>query len=276
MRNKLKQIKCLWLLLLCFTLFSSLLYAAPTEALSVYDYANVLSSDEISRLEQTIATLKNTYNMDIGIVTITDAQGYSSQYYADEFLVQRGYGLDSSTNGCLLLLDFDNRQIYISTFGTGIKYITDARRELLIDTFYSKIKDQEYFSAFTTFLSRIDGIFEAGIPTTIEAKTSLPKKALTLADKLLRIGISALIALVVSVITFFSVKHSYKNPSHKIPPTIPERDSIDFTHERDQFLRTHTHRVKIPKDPPPGSGDGGGSSTHNHGGGSFGGGGRSF
>ncbi len=263
-------------LLFCFTMFVPTLFGAQTQSKpidqTVYDYANLLTSNEKQNLESKINEIKQTYNMDAYILTINDAQGKTTTAFADDFLFDLGYGRDNK-NGILLIIDMDNRNVKISTSGLAISYFTDARSELIIDSFYNQLKSGNYYDVGKTFLKKVTAVMSHPIPKSTADRTTLPKAPLEVEDYLIRGGIAALIALVVSLITYSSICYSYTHPRFTQPVTIPDRSSVNYTDKKDMFVHTHTSRIRIKDDSNKGNGGfGGGSSTHtSSGGGTFGG-----
>ena len=58
--------------------------------------------------------------MDVVIVTTYNTRSKSSQVYADDFYEENNIGRNNSGDGILLLIDLDNREVYISTSGAAI------------------------------------------------------------------------------------------------------------------------------------------------------------
>lgn len=266
-------------LLLCFTMLVPSLFAAGTSKQNgrVYDYASLLTGDEIASLETKIKEVEQAYNQNIYILTTEDTEGKDSQSYADDFFENFGFGHNDKT-GVLLLIDMDNRRVHISTSGQDILYFTDARIQLVIDKFYDELRSGEYYNVGKIFIKQVEAVVSNPIPNTNAERTSLPRAPLTTMDYLLRGGIAALIALIMSMITYFAICHSYTHPRFTQPVTAPDRSSVHYTDKKDMFVHTHTTKVRIKDDSNSGGGGfGGGSSTHtSSGGGSFGGGGRDF
>ena len=71
---KLGTLLIIWILFICSSM--PIFAAADTK---VYDYANLFSLEQLENLEASARTLAETYKMDIGIVTIDDAEGKSHQ-----------------------------------------------------------------------------------------------------------------------------------------------------------------------------------------------------
>lgn len=256
-------------ILLCLICLSPSLYAANTK---VHDFAGLLSHAEIEALEGIIATIGATYQMDVGIVTTNDTEGKSVVAYSDDFYDYNDYGYGSDHSGLLLLISMQDRDVYISATGKGEDYFNDARIDKMIEAVTGDLSDGNYSNAFTIFLNAVQGYMDTGLPSSpYDSQIKIPKGPLTLSDILSIIGISTLIALAVSSIVCLIIRQSYKHPRHHAPRTAPDRSSVDYTSTKDQFLRTHTSRIKIQ------SNNGGGSSTHTSSSGrSHGGGGGKF
>ena len=79
----------------------------------VVDDANLLSSQEETKLRIDLENFKNEYNMDAVIVTSNNLNGKSQQDYADDYFDYNGYGVGKEKSGLLLLIDMENRNIWI-------------------------------------------------------------------------------------------------------------------------------------------------------------------
>lgn len=253
-----------------------MLVPAPLKAASpnqgVYDYAALFTDEEVQNLQAKINEIYTTYNMDAFILTTDDAQGKTTTAFADDFLFDLGYG-QADTNAVLFIIDMDNRNVKIATSGvTTFSYFTDARCELIIDKLYGDLKEGDYYETGNIFLKYVATILANPVPAENSSQqTSLPRAPLTMSDYLMRGGIAAAIALIVSLITYFSICHSYTHPKFTQPVTAPDRSSVNYTDKKDKFMHSHTTKVRLQRDDNHGSG-GGGSSTHtSSGGGTFGG-----
>ena len=277
-------------------LLSFLLIVTPTFAanLKVNDYANLLDLNEMEDIEDYIADLTSTYNMDIVIVTTTDTKGKTTPAYADDFYDENGYGYGANKDGVLLLFDMQHREVYISTTGLAISYLDDARIEVLLDVIFEDIGSQDYYACIQNFLEQLDAFLEDGIPQSnvgmdyskVEAEPlpHVPFKdaygsPLSMTNILLCVAIALVGGLAIASITIGIVMFQYYNPKPAKPDAIPNRNSIKYQQKDDRFVTTHTMRTKIPKNDPPsgGGGGGGGSSVHQSSSGTtHGGGGRGF
>jgi len=165
----------------------------------VVDQAGVFTATEEADLEKDAKALGSKFIIDIVIVTTSDADGKSSRKYADDYFDDNGYGVGEDKDGILFLLDFDNREAYISTSGNGIRYLTDKKIDsILDDVFNSGITEGDNYSAAKAFLESTGG-FLASIEVssytgkellvdqaelfTKEEKADLRYRVKTLSDK---------------------------------------------------------------------------------------------
>jgi len=142
----------------------------------VIDQAGSFSAEEARELEQDAALLGKQYDMDIVIVTTNDAGGKTAQAYADDFFDHHGYGVGDDYSGILFLIDYDNREVYISTAGMAVRYLTDYRLEsILDDVIVGGMADDNPFGATRAFLSATSRYLKAGIPDSqITVENPLP------------------------------------------------------------------------------------------------------
>ena len=233
---------------------------------SVVDYANLLSSEEEQQLRGDLASFKEKYNMDTVIVTSNDLGGKSQIDYADDYFDYNGYGVGEDKSGVLLLIDMDDRKVWISTSGEAIKYFTDSRIDNIVDDVTAQLKNADYFEGCNEFISDINYYAEEGIPvgqyTYSEAERT---------QKVIFIGLGA--GLIVASVVSFLVVNSYKNSKSISTANYVDHNSIVFTRKKDRFISTYTSKTKIERN----NNSSGGSSTHtSSSGNTHGGGGGSF
>lgn len=235
----------------------------------VVDDAKLLSQDERNRLIESIEEFRKEYNMDAVIVTSNDLQGKKIRDYADDYYDFNGYGLGENKSGLLLLIDMDDRKIWISTTGDAIQYFTDDRIESIINDISKYLSNGEYFDACNVFLTDIKQYINNGIS---EGQYTYSEEDHSLKIILIALGVAA----IVSGITCVCVVNSYKNSKSVSSINYVDNNSIAFTKRRDVFVSTFTTKTKIERNNNSGS-SGGGSSTHSSSSGNtHGGGGGSF
>ena len=122
----------LWCLvcLVCLVPCSGAALAAEAD-----DAAGLLTADEISDLNDEIASFMEESGWNVYAVTTDDAQGKSATAYADDFFDEHS---PEQEDGVALLIDMDNREITISTCGIAIRYLTDSRIDNILDAAYAR------------------------------------------------------------------------------------------------------------------------------------------
>ena len=101
--------------------------------------------------------------MNFLVVTTADAEGKDSVEYADDFYDAR-FPESSEEDGVLYLIDMDNREIYISTCGEAIRYLTDARLQLILVDAVEFAAEGDYYGAFLDFFEKSGEYLNQGIP----------------------------------------------------------------------------------------------------------------
>ena len=160
-----------------------------------------------------------------------------------------------------------------------LDYINDARLEDMLDNIYDQMTAGNYYHAARVYLENAASYVEAGVPGGhyhVDRETGKITYYKVLTP--LEIGISLLVAAVISIAFFIIVKSRYqlKMGGYKYP--YQEKSSIKLTQKEDRLVNSFVTTRRIPRPPKNngGGGFGGGTTTHSSGGGTFGGGGRSF
>lgn len=244
----------------------------------VYDNAGLLSVEEMASLDEQISEMQEETGWDIFAVTVDDTNGKSSMEYADDFYDMR---TADDSDGILVLIDMDNREIYVSTCGKAIRYLTDVRIERVLDAGYTYVSDGDYAACLSAMLQKAAYYYEAGIPENqynydVETGAVSRYHSLTWAEiiPVLLLASGAGIGVYVFVIRSYSLKGGrYDYPYVKY-------GNVTLTEREDRFIRAHTTHQRLHED-RGGSGGGGHSSGrssthHSSSGRSHGGGGRKF
>ena len=274
MVNK-KQIARLWLvslLLALFVLNSTLVFGEP---LRVFDEANLFTTEEFKALTDEADIIAKAHNLDIVVVTTRDAKGKTAQAYADDFFDSNDRGFGDDQDGVLFLLDLDHSEVYISTSGKGINYLTDQRiKNIMTQIINSGLGDGKFFDATKSFLSETKRYLELGVPSgQISQDESLKSpNSLSVTEGVA----SVLSSLLVSAGFYSRTKSKYKIKNSVKPPTSKDNSLINLLVNEDKLVETTTSNRPIPKS---GKEDSAGevSTTHTSGNGkTHGGGGAKF
>lgn len=240
----------------------------------VDDQAGVFTETEQEELEVRTQTLSEHNEMDFVVVTTMDAQGKSAMAYADDYYDSHGYRED----GVLYLIDLDNGEIWISTKGMMIRYLTDERIQKVIDEGYSELKAQRYGAGILRMLDATENYLEVGIQSgqfNYDPETGKTERYRSIT------GGEVLWATVIAVLCgggFFAViLSSYKLKKKTYRYAYDHQGRVQFRSREDRLINRVVTHHPIPKDPPPSSGGGGQSTIHtSSSGSSHGGGGRSL
>lgn len=130
----------------------------------VFDEAGLFSGKEAGELETKIRSMREDMNMDVVIVTTDDAGGKTAEEYAEDFYVDGEFGTGKDYNGVLFLIDMDNREIYLLPVGAMNRFLTDKRRNAILDDAYNEIGQKEYRACAQSFLDGVTRYYKAGIP----------------------------------------------------------------------------------------------------------------
>lgn len=137
-------------------------YAAPAER--VFDNAGLFTETEREYLERKAVQTGDKLDMDVVVLTISDAEGKSALRFADDYYEENGFGTGRKHSGVLYLIDMDNREIALSTLGDMDLYLTDERVDSLLEQLFEEVTDGHYAASANVFLEGVDGYVEAGIP----------------------------------------------------------------------------------------------------------------
>lgn len=268
---KKKRIRLLAVIFLALPLLTWVPFPVQAAVSQVVDQAQLLSEEEETTLSTRMEQLEETWKQAFVIVTTLDAQGKDAQNYADDYYDSHGYG----ENGVLFLIDLDNGQVWISTAGAMIRFLTDARIEKVLDAGYGALQAGEYARGLEQMLDATEAFLKEGIPAggyQFDPATGNVERYRSV--EMMEVLFAAAAGLAAGGILFFVVRARYRSKSGSIDYSFRNQGKLTLTREEDHFVNQVITRRKIPKSPPSG---GGGSSVHRSSGGvRHGGGGRSL
>lgn len=267
-------------------------FADSSDKTYVYDMAGIYSDDEIEYLSEECQNASERVEIDFVITTTADT-GYKGYVeYADDFMDDNGLGYEDDgrwDQSCvMLLLDFDNQQVYIDTTGFAILCIEDDDIENILDDVFEYIPERDYYNAASVFINKtydvivenkasyadeylaqwknFDGTYEEFEDEYVNITHNI---FYNLKKPYVSLGISLLTAFVVTLIMGSGSKAKMTADRR----TYLNRSNVRMHLMTDQYLRTTTTRHKINTG-SSGGGHHGGSHHSSHGGHSHGGGGR--
>ena len=118
-----------FILILLSLLLSSISYAQfdipekpknTSEQTSVYDFANILDASQRKHLEQKLINYADSTSNQVVVITIPSSKGENLGLLAPKWAHSWGIGDKDKDNGVLVLLAYNERQIWISP-GYGVE-----------------------------------------------------------------------------------------------------------------------------------------------------------
>lgn len=155
MKNKI-SLK-LVILFIVFALFipsvTNIAIAAPSTKQRIYDFAGLLTEEEINKLE----TISNKYsvkmNTDMIVLTTNDTKGKDVVKYMEDFYDEKALGYDKPHGNCAILtIDMQHREVYLAGFYKAEQYLDDSRLDLIRDKITPNLSKGNYYNAFRYFI----------------------------------------------------------------------------------------------------------------------------
>jgi uncharacterized protein len=272
-----------------FTLIS---YASPSMQ-KVYDYADLFTPEEVDNLEAISLEQGELGKVDIVFITVDTLNNKSRKEFLEDFYDEHGFGYDQKYGDTALILlnmDPNDRGVEIQGYGMAEHYVHNDRIEHILDDIVPLLSDGDYFKAMEEFALQVAYYMneEKGVNTNPvygdetsgnyygEASYDGPSdyygEESFFESIIFRIIISVIIGAVSVIIMAY-------NSSGKVTTT--NRTYLDHHNSRvvahhDLYVRTHTSRVRKPKQESSSGGRSSGGGGISSGGHSHSGGGRSF
>jgi len=246
----------------------------------IYDFADLFTSEQEKGIYFKIESFIDSSNYDLAVVTINENNKADEVEYADDFYDYNYFGFDSSFSGLLILIDMDNRVIYVSTTGYAIAMYDDYRIDQIIDRGYNDLASGQYSACIIKMIEELERYYDLGFPSNnddlvIDGDDVYYDDSRSLSDNLKYSAIGAvIITIIVSVIMYNKTRLKIK--VNNVVSYLVSENNIQI---KKNFLRSSVSRVPRNTGTSGGSGrsSGGGSSFHSSSSGrSHGGGGRSF
>ena len=277
--------RMLCVLLSMFVLFILPFAGFASEVSSrIVDNAQILDPAEEASLEILTQHLRDTYEMDVVILTINSLDGKSPQDYADDYYDDNGYGCGEEASGVLLLLSMEERDWYISTCGNARYALTDYGIQMIGEATVSSF-GISYDTGFRVFLNALPDYFEAyenGVPIDGYADYSGDyyhgdREAILYYEEEFTpsVFLSLIIGVIVAGISVLVMRFSMNTKRSQSAASVYMNDnSYRLIQKQDLYLYSKVTKVKRQQN---NTSSGGGSSVHRSSGGrSHGGGGGKF
>lgn len=241
----------------------------------VYDFADLFTDSEEQSLYEEITKYIDKYKMDLAVVTISSNVKSSAEEYADDFYDYNNFGINSSRDGVLFLIDMDTRNIHMTTTGQAIKMYDDKRVDEALDLVYQHMTNKEYYLGTTKFINKIGNDMDSGVPSSNKNMVIDKEGNPHMIKRVNYLFITILSFVIATIVIVILIA---KNKLVRKATTAEEylvKDSIKINDDGTSLISSNTVKHKIEHDSGGSSSSGGssfhsGSSGSSHGGGSHG------
>ena len=127
-----------------------------TESKYLVDDASLFTDKEKNDLIKKLDSIRNEQHFDIVIHTTNTFNGKSAMEYADDYYDYNGYGYGENHDGCILVINMDSRDWWLSTCGYGITALTDNRIDDLGNNFAPMLTSGDYYDSMMIFLNQVE------------------------------------------------------------------------------------------------------------------------
>ena len=297
-----KSIPMLALLLVMATIISITTvnaFAAETDISEinqhVYDKAGLLSTTEVEDLEQMCIDYGTEAGIDIMILTHDDSDAVYAEDYIEAFEDQLPVG-----NRVYLLLDMNERVVFMEGYGTAETYIHSKRIDNIIEEITPDLSSGNYFIACATYIKssaaymsddselNTDHDYTAGTPQSSDPNApnydeTWPSDRNTgsseLIDILSNVWVQLIAAVVIGIITVSIMAYNSGGRMTAGSSNYIESNNSGLIGRRDDYVRTQVTRVRKPQNNNSSGGgfnaggfrggSSGGGRSHSSGGGHF-------
>ncbi len=267
---------------------------------NVKDDLDYLNEEQMQNIQDLIDKAVVANNLDIVIVITDNTEGKSSQDYADDCYDTNGFGVGDDKSGILMLINMQERQIWISTTGKAIDIFTDSRISDMTGVIAGFLSAGNYYDACIGFVDKVKSYAQEGVPpgqyrvdesqtiNTDTEKQSEPVEQVARTDtktpgtytgrvsNRIKSGLIYVVAFIIALLAVVIVRHSSKTKITVTNQTYEEDGSFVLSGSSDIFLRESTSRVKIEKSSPKSLGSNSSTTHSSSSGTTHGGGGRKF
>lgn len=242
-------------LFFCLLLFPMQVQAANMQ---LTDQAGLLREEEGKEINRQIEELETATGWDIMAVTTDDAGGMDATTYAETWFDD----YTQKDDGAICVIDMDNREITVRAFGEAMFYVTDDRKERILDAGYDKITNEQYGDTLKAMLTEVMTAYEEENPKNNHLYDEDTGKVTSYKEEHRGISrmewlIAAIAAIAAGGITAGSVIGAYrlKFGGYKYP--IEKNGSVRLSTQRDHLVNQFVTHRHIPKE-----------NSNSHGGGS--------
>ena len=212
----------------------------------IYDDAQLLTEEETAQLETLSNEQSQERNTAFVIITLNGTEGKTITQYMEDFYDEQALGYDQPHgNTALLIMDMQERDVYLAGFKKAEQYLDSGRLEMIRNKITPALSEGEYYQAFSSFINTAHDYM--GFKPGVNPENILFKWWFQLALSIVLAGV------IVALMAYHSGGRV----------TVSSENYIDRKHsavikKNDQFVRKTLTRIKKPSNPSGGGGGGGG------------------
>ena len=144
-----------------FTVFPVLAASTEDPITAVIDDGNLLSDEDENKMTQYIDQIAAKQGVHVLVLTVTHKEGFSNsdfgsisfaQHFYDEYV--KASPIDSP--GFMVMLDMENRFLYIHTSNAVIEWVSDDDCDDILDDTYDLAGEERYYDALYETIRGVD------------------------------------------------------------------------------------------------------------------------
>lgn len=217
----------------------------------IYDDADLLTENEISKLDTYLRQVAEKWNIDIFILTTNNDQGYSSSDYIinfeDQGHRQKGIFKDDSV---IVLVNMDSHEVFIRGYGICERQISDSRIESILDVVTPSLSSSNYYNAMYSFIEQTDIYMDKNV-------------------FYFQLWFQLLVACAIGGIVVLIMSVSRGTPITTNSNTYLDQENSRLRFHHDNYVRTVVTKTKKPENNGGSHGSGGGGRSSSGGGRKF-------
>lgn len=143
------------LAILLFFLPIGMSVQAETVDSPIYDYAGLLTTDEVAQLKLQSSKLSEESETAFIIITADGTDGKDIVQYVQDFYDNHASEFGQfHGNAAILAIDMMERDIYLAGFKKAEDYLTDSRLDVIRNEITPDLSEGRYFAAFSGFINQ--------------------------------------------------------------------------------------------------------------------------
>ena len=235
-------------LLLLVAMTAGMIFKAPVRAAGsdglLTDGADLFSDEEETGLLKKLEEVSDSRDCDVAVITTGDLAGKDAQNYVDDEIDSTGLGSDRERGTVVLLVfvdqnDESNREVRVATDQKANEFFSDEDNESIINDIIGDLSSGSYADAAMTYADSCDSVFGDSLDKKSGSRGVSP--GWIFGD----LGIGAVLALILGSFQ----KSKLKTARRKSSAADYKADGgINFSVNKDTFLKKRVERKKIEKD----------------------------